>query len=290
VVSTFSKKPVFGYLAMAYAMVAIGFIGFVVWAHHMFTVGMNVNLQAYFVAATMVIAVPTGVKIFSWIATMWGGSIEFKTPMLFAIGFIFLFTVGGVTGVVLSNAGIDYSLHATYYVVAHFHLVMGVAAIFGIFAATYFWFPKMFGRMLNPTMGKIHFWFTLVGAYCIFMPMHFLGLAGGIRRYADYSAISYMASLRPLTMFVSIAAFITAAAQLIFIFNFFWSLKKGAPAGKNPWNATTLEWITDSPPAHDNFGGHYPSVYRGPYEFSVPGAREDFIPQDLEPSQVAREA
>jgi cytochrome c oxidase subunit 1 len=290
VLSTFCRKPIFGYKAMVLAMNAIGILGFMVWGHHMFVSGMSPYSGFAFSVMTMAIGVPSAIKTFNWLGTLWGSKIHFEVPMLFALGFVSLFVSGGLSGIFLAQPAIDNLLHATYYVVAHFHLVMGVAAIFGIFAATYFWFPKMFGRMLNPTMGKIHFWFTLVGAYCIFMPMHFLGLAGGIRRYADYSAISYMASLRPLTMFVSIAAFITAAAQLIFIFNFFWSLKKGAPAGKNPWNATTLEWITDSPPAHDNFGGHYPSVYRGPYEFSVPGAREDFIPQDLEPSQVAREA
>jgi cytochrome c oxidase subunit 1 len=206
------------------------------------------------------------------------------------LGFVSLFVSGGLSGIFLAQPAVDNLLHATYYVVAHFHLVMGVAAIFGIFAATYFWFPKMFGRMMNETLGKIHFWFTLVGAYCIFMPMHFLGLVGGIRRYADYTAISYLQPLRPLTAFVTVAAFVTAAAQILFLINFFWSLKKGPAAGKNPWNATTLEWITDSPPPHDNFGGKYPSVYRGPYEFSVPGVQEDFILQDLEPSQVVREA
>jgi cytochrome c oxidase subunit I len=167
-------------------------------------------------------------------------------------------------------------------------LVMGVAAIFGIFAATYFWFPKMFGRMMNEPLGKLHFWITFVGAYCVFMPMHWVGIAGGIRRYSDPSSLTYGASLQPLHQFMSVAAFITAAAQLIFIFNFFYSLKFGPVASKNPWNATTLEWTTDSPPPHDNFAGHYPSVYRGPYEFSVPGMKDDFVPQHLEPAQVSR--
>jgi cytochrome c oxidase subunit I len=289
VLSTFCRKPIFGYKAMVLAMNGIGILGFMVWGHHMFVSGMSPYSGFAFSVMTMAIGVPSAIKTFNWLGTLWGSKIQFHTPMLFAIGFVSLFVSGGLSGIFLAQPAIDNLLHATYYVVAHFHLVMGVAAIFGIFAATYFWFPKMFGRMMNETLGKIHFWFTLVGAYCIFMPMHFLGLVGGIRRYADYTAISYLQSMRPLTMFVTFAAFVTAAAQLVFLFNFFWSLKKGAPAGKNPWNATTLEWITDSPPAHDNFGGQYPSVYRGPYELSVPGVKDDFILQDLEPSMVVRE-
>jgi len=290
VLSTFCRKPIFGYKAMVYAMNAIGILGFMVWGHHMFVSGMNPWSGFAFSVMTMAIGVPSAIKTFNWLATLWGSKIHFDTPMLFALGFVSLFVSGGLSGLFLAQPAVDNLLHATYYVVAHFHLVMGVAAIFGIFAATYFWYPKMFGKMLNPTLGKIHFWLTFVGAYCIFMPMHFLGLAGGIRRYADYTAIAYLHSMRPITMFMSIAAFVTAAAQLIFLFNFFWSLKFGAPAGKNPWNATTLEWITDSPPVHDNFGGHIPSVYRGAYDYSVPGVREDFVPQNLEPAQVVREA
>jgi cytochrome c oxidase subunit 1 len=290
VLSTFCRKPIFGYKAMVIAMNTIGLLGFMVWGHHMFVSGMNPYSGFAFSIMTMAIGVPSAIKTFNWLSTLWGSKIHFDTPMLFAIGFVSLFVSGGLSGIFLAQPAVDNLLHATYYVVAHFHLVMGVAAIFGIFAATYFWFPKMFGRMLNEKLGKIHFWFTFVGAYCIFMPMHFLGLAGGIRRYADYTAISYLQSMRPLTMFVSFAAFVTATAQLVFLYNFFWSLKNGPKAGKNPWNATTLEWITESPPAHDNFGGQYPSVYRGPYEYSVPGAAEDYIPQNLEPSQVAREA
>jgi cytochrome c oxidase subunit I len=290
VLSTFCRKPIFGYKAMVIAINGIGFLGFMVWGHHMFVSGMNPYSGFAFSVMTMAIGVPSAIKTFNWLGTLWGSKIHFDVPMLFALGFVSLFVSGGLSGLFLAQPAVDNLLHATYYVVAHFHLVMGVASIFGMFAATYFWFPKMFGRMMNPTLGKIHFWFTFVGAYCIFMPMHFLGLVGGIRRYADYTAIAYLQPLRPLTMFVTFAAFVTVSAQLIFLFNLFWSLKKGAVAGKNPWNATTLEWSIPSPPPHDNFGGHYPTVYRGPYEFSVPGVREDFIPQDLEPSLVAKEA
>ncbi len=250
IVSTFSKKPVFGYLAMAYAMVAIGFVGFVVWAHHMFTVGMNVNLQAYFVAATMIIAVPTGIKIFSWIATMWGGSIEFKTPMLFAVGFIFLFTVGGVTGVVLSNAGIDYALHATYYVVAHFHYVLSLGAVFAIFAGFYYWFEKMWGVKYNEVLGAIHFWLMFIGVNVIFFPQHFLGLQGMPRRYVDYpDAFAYW------NLISSYGYLIMLAGMVVFFVLLAEAAIRRRKAEANPWGvgATTLEWTLSSPPPFHQF-------------------------------------
>ncbi|MCA0433364.1 MAG: cytochrome c oxidase subunit I [Proteobacteria bacterium] len=250
IVSTFSKKPVFGYLGMAYAMVAIGVVGFIVWAHHMYTVGMDADTQAYFVAATMIIAVPTGVKIFSWIATMWGGSIEFRAPMVWAIGFIFLFTVGGVTGVVLANAGIDRSLHDTYYVVAHFHYTMSLGATFAIFAGWYYWFPKIFGYMYSETIAKLHFWVTFIGVNLVFFPQHFLGLAGMPRRYIDYPEVyaqwNYVSS---------IGSYISAFGVLIFLFGVISAFSKKVKAADNPWGegATTLEWTLSSPPPFHQF-------------------------------------
>ncbi len=250
IVSTFSKKPVFGYLGMAYAMVAIGVVGFVVWAHHMYTVGMDADTQAYFLAATMIIAVPTGVKIFSWIATMWGGSIEFKVPMLWALGFIFLFTVGGVTGVVLANAGVDRSLHDTYYVVAHFHYVLSLGAVFAIFGAWYYWFPKITGYMYNETIGKLHFWVTFIGVNVLFFPQHFLGLAGMPRRYIDYPAV--FAGWNHVS---SYGSYISAFGVLIFLYGVFSAYAKKVQAADNPWGegATTLEWTLSSPPPFHQF-------------------------------------
>jgi cytochrome c oxidase subunit I len=251
IVSTFSRKPVFGYLGMAYAMVAIGLVGFVVWAHHMYTSGMGVNAQAYFVFATMVIAVPTGVKIFSWIATMWGGSIRFTVPMMWALGFIFLFTVGGVTGVMLANAGVDRALHDTYYVVAHFHYVLSLGAVFAIFAGWYYWFPKMSGYMYNETIAKVHFWLTFIGANVLFFPQHFLGLAGMPRRYVDYPD-----AFADWNRISSYGSYMTAVATLIFLFGvlhaYFIMRKKAAD---NPWGegATTLEWTLSSPPAFHSY-------------------------------------
>jgi cytochrome c oxidase subunit 1 len=250
IVSTFSRKPVFGYLGMAYAMVSIGGIGFIVWAHHMYTVGMGVNTRAYFVAATMVIAVPTGIKIFSWIATMWGGSIRFTTPMLWAIGFIFLFTVGGVTGVVLSNSGIDNVLHDTYYVVAHFHYTMSLGATFTIFCGFYYWFPKMCGRMYPEWMGKLHFWLMFVAANLTFFPQHFAGLAGMPRRIPDYPD-----ALAGWNQISSIGSYIGGLATVFFLFIVFYSFRRGAKVAENPWGegATTLEWKVASPPPFHTF-------------------------------------
>ncbi|MBL4804079.1 MAG: cytochrome c oxidase subunit I [Alphaproteobacteria bacterium] len=252
IVSTFSKKAIFGYLGMAYAMVAIGFVGFVVWAHHMYTVGMDVNVRAYFTAATLIIAVPTGIKIFSWIATMWGGSIEFKTPMLWAIGFIFLFTVGGVTGVVLANAGMDVALHDTYYVVAHFHYVLSLGAVFALFAGFYYWIGKMSGRQYPEWMGCVHFWMTFIGVNTVFFPQHFLGLAGMPRRYIDYPD-----AYEGWNMVSSYGAYLTGAATVFFVFVVFYTLFFGRRVEANYWNAQpqslTLEWTVSSPPPFHQF-------------------------------------
>jgi cytochrome c oxidase subunit 1 len=245
VVSTFSKKPVFGYLGMVYALVAIGGIGFIVWAHHMYTVGLSVDAQAYFAVASMVIAVPTGVKIFSWIATMWGGSISFRTPMLWAIGFIFVFTIGGVTGVVLASPGIDRALQDTYYVIAHFHYVLSLGAVFAIFAGWYYWFPKITGYMYSEALGRLHFWLTLIGVNLAFFPQHFLGLAGMPRRYVDYPD-----AFAGWNFVSSIGAYISGVGLIVFFIGVAYAFARKQPAGDNPWGegATTLEWTLSSPP------------------------------------------
>jgi cytochrome c oxidase subunit 1 len=250
VISTFSKKPIFGYLGMAYAMVAIGVVGFIVWAHHMFTTGMGVNTKMYFTAATMVIAVPTGIKIFSWIATMWGGSLSFKTPMMWSLGFIFMFTVGGVTGVLLANGGIDNYMHDTYYVVAHFHYVLSLGAVFALFAGFTYWFGKMSGRHLSETLGQIHFWLFFIGVNIIFFPQHFLGLQGMPRRIPDYpDAQAYWNHIS------SLGYLVMAAGMVVFFVNVAYALIAGKKAEDNYWGegATTLEWTLSSPPPFHQF-------------------------------------
>jgi len=286
ILSTFSRKPIFGYKAMVYAILAIGILGFMVWGHHMFMSGMSPYSAFAFSIMTMAIGVPSAIKTFNWLGTMYHGRIRFYTPMLFAIGFVSLFVSGGLSGPFLAQPVLDIPLHDTYFVVGHFHLIMGVAAIFGIFAATYYWFPKMFGRMMSESLGKWHFWFTFVGTYCIFMPMHYLGMAGHPRRYSQLTELQYLKGLIPLQTFMTYAAFITIAAQFIFVINLFWSMMKGPKASDNPWESTTLEWTTATPPPHDNFGGHTPVVNHGPYEYSVPGAPRDYIMQ-TDPATVA---
>jgi len=282
ILSTFSRKPIFGYRAMAYSMMAIGFLSFCVWGHHMFVSGMSPYTGFAFSVMTMAIGVPSAIKTFNWLGTLWGGRLRLTTAMLFAIGFVSLFVSGGLSGLFLAQPPVDVNLHAGYFVVGHFHMVMGVAAIFGMFGGTFFWFPKMFGRMMNETLGKIHFWITFIGVYCIFMPMHYLGLAGNIRRYSRFTEVNFLNTphIIDVHMFMSIAAFVTASAQFIFLFNLFWSMFKGEKASENPWEATTLEWTIPSPPPFDNFAGRHPVVQHGPYEFGVPGAAKDYIIQD----------
>src|SRR4026209_459639 len=279
VLSTFARKPVFGYRAMVYAIFAIGLLGFFVWGHHMFMSGLSPMSALVFSMLTLTIGVPSAVKTFNWLGTLWGGKIRFTTPMLYAIGFVSLFVSGGITGLFLGQTSVDIPLHDTYFPVGHFHLIMGVAAIFGIFGGTYYWFPKMFGRMLNEGLGKLHFWLTLIGVNAIFMPMHIMGIMGHPRRYAQGTEFQFLSGTQPYHVFITWAAIITAVAQFIFLLNFFWSLFKGKNASDNPWEATTLEWTIPSPPPHDNFAGKVPVVHHGPYEYGVPGAPKDFVMQ-----------
>jgi len=279
ILSTFSRKPIFGYKAMVYAMLSIGFFGFMVWGHHMFMSGMSPYSAFAFSILTMCIGVPSAIKTFNWLGTMLKGRIRFHSPMLYAIGFVSLFVSGGLSGPFLAQPVLDIQLHDTAFVPAHFHLIMGVAAIFGIFAATAYWFPKMFGRMMNEPLARIHFFITLAGTYAIFMPMHYAGMAGQTRRYSQFTEVAYLQKLIPLNTFITYAAIITVAAQFIFVINLFWSMFKGPKASDNPWEATTLEWTTSTPPPHDNFGGVTPVVNHGPYEYGVPGAPKDYVMQ-----------
>ena len=278
VISVNSRKPIFGYMAMVGSFFAIASLSFMVWAHHMFVTGLNPFLGSFFVLLTLLIAVPSAIKVFNWLTTLWKGNIRFTPAMLFAIGFVSLFISGGLTGIWLGNSSLDIHLHDTYFVIAHFHLVMGVASMFGMFAGIYHWFPKMYGRFMNNTLAFIHFWVTIVCAYCIFWPMHYEGLAGMPRRYYDYSNWESFKMFGGLNEFISVVAMIVFAAQLLFIFNFFYSIFKGRKVtSKNPWNANTLEWTTPIKPVHGNWPGEIPEVHRWPYDYSKDG--RDFIPQ-----------
>ena len=283
--STFARKPIYGYRVMVYAVFAIGLMGFFVWGHHMFVSGLSPMSALVFSMLTLTIGVPSAVKTFNWLGTLWGGKYRFCSASLFAVGFVSLFVSGGITGIFLGQTSIDLPLHDTYFPVGHFHLIMGVAAIFGIFAGTYYWFPKMFGRMMNETIGKVHFWLTFVGVNAIFMPMHIMGIMGHPRRYAQATEFKYLAGTQAYHHFITIAALLTAAVQLLFLINLFWSLFKGKKAPDNPWHATTLEWTVPSPPPHDNFGGKIPVVHHGPYEYSVPGMPKDYVMQTDPPFQ-----
>ena len=282
ILSVNSRKPVFGYKAMVGAMLVIAFLGFVVWGHHMFISGMSPYSSIAFSVLTMTVGVPSAIKTFNWLGTLWGGRLRLNVAMLFALGFVSLFVAGGITGVFLGQPAMDLYLHDTYFVVGHFHLIMGVAAVFAMFAGTYYWFPKMYGRMMNETIGKIHFYITFLGVYGIFVPMHVAGLAGNPRRYPDFKEFEFLSDLTQLHTFISHTSFTVAAVQLLFVFNLFWSMWRGAKAAVNPWEATTLEWTVPSPPPHDNFGGAEVRVEHGPYEYSVPGAAADYVMQDAE--------
>jgi cytochrome c oxidase subunit I len=283
--AVFSRKPVFGYKAMVGATIAIGAMGFMVWGHHMFVSGMNPYAGFAFSTLTTAIAVPSAIKVFNWLATIYGGKIRFSTPFLFSAGFVSLFITGGLTGPLLAQPSLDIYLHDTYFVVAHFHLIMAMAGLFAVFAATHFWFPKMFGRMLSERLGAIHFWITFIGAYAIFMPMHLLGAAGHPRRYSELTGVQYVSAMEPLQRFITIAAMVTIAGQVIFLVNLFWSMFKGRKASANPWDCTTLEWTLASPVPTHGFGEARPIVSHGPYEYSVPSMETDFLPQDAPATQ-----
>ncbi len=288
--SVHARKPIFGYRMMVWAIVIIAALSFVVWAHHMYVSGMNPYFGFFFATTTLIIAVPTAIKVYNWVLTLWRGNIRFTVPMLFAIGFIFTFVNGGLTGLFLGNATIDLPLSDTMFVVAHFHMVMAVSPVLVVFGGIYHWYPKVTGRMLDETLGKFHFWVTFLGTYAIYYPMHYLGFLGVPRRYYSIEGTDFIPeSAMSLNAGISIAAFIVGAVQLVFIYNLIVSYYRGREAGSNPWEATTLEWQTaDTPPKHGNFGKELPLVYRWAYDYSVPGAEHDFIPQNVPPSSVEK--
>lgn len=289
IISAHCRKAIFGYHTMVWAILAIGVISFVVWAHHMFVSGMNPYFGFFFASTTLVIAIPTAIKVYNWVLTLWRSSIRFTVPMLFSIGFISTFLIGGLTGLFLGNVVVDIPLSDTYFVIAHFHLVMGVSTLLVLFGAIYHWFPKVTGRMMNDWLGKLHFWLTFLGVYAIFFPMHYLGFMGVPRRYFDYEAFSsFPDSVHSINAFITVAALIVGTAQLLFLLNMAWSTFKGKKAAANPWQATTLEWQTpDNPPVHGNWGEALPVVHRWAYDYSVPGAKQDYLPQNLTASQPA---
>jgi cytochrome c oxidase subunit 1 len=279
ILSVFSRKPIFGYRAMAFSMIGIAFLSWVVWGHHMFQSGMSPALGNAFMLSTMVIAVPSAIKTFNWLGTLWRGDIHFTTPMLNAIAFVSMFVIGGLSGIYMASTPVDIFIHDTYYIVAHIHYVVFGGSIFGAFAAIYFWFPKMYGRMMNETLGKIHFWLTFIFFNCTFFPMHIIGVGGHMRRIYNPTQYDFLKPLQHWNEFMTISAIILGLSQIIFFVNFFSSMFAGRAASKNPWNANTLEWEAPTPPPHGNFPGPLPTVYRGPYEYSSPEVPEDFLPQ-----------
>jgi len=286
IMSVNSRKPIFGYHAMIYSLIGITILSFIVWGHHMFVTGMNPLLGGVFMITTLIIAVPSAVKTFNWLATLWRGNIRFTPAMLFAIGMVSFFISGGLTGIFLGNASLDINLHDTYFVIAHFHLVMGSAAIFGMLAGVYHYFPKMFGRLMSSKLGYLHFWITFICAYLVFFPLHFLGLDGVPRRYYAFTEFEFMQKWVTVNILVTWSAIIAAMAQVAFLFNFFYSIFKGKVSSQNPWGANTLEWTTPVERLHGNWPGEIPTVYRWPYDYSKPGAEEDFIPQTVPFSQT----
>lgn len=281
VIAVNSRKPIFGYTAMIISLIGISFLSFIVWGHHMFITGMNPLLGTVFLITTLIIAVPSAVKVFNYLATLWKGNLKFTNGMMFGIGLVSLFISGGLTGLFLGNPPLDITLHDSYFVVAHFHIVMGSAAIFGMFAGIYHWFPKMYGRSMNKTLGYIHFWLTFASAYLVFFPMHFMGLAGVPRRYYKFSLLAEYGVWADVNVLMTIAAIIGAIAQIFFLYNFFSSIFKGEKVGQNPWKANTLEWTTPVERIHGNWPGEIPTVYRWAYDYSKPGAEDDFIPQNV---------
>ena len=281
VIATNARKPIFGYRAMIGSILAIGFLSFIVWGHHMFVTGMNPFIGSVFVFTTLLIAIPSAVKAFNYITTLWQGNLRFTPAMLFSIGLVGTFVTGGVTGIILADSALDVSVHDTYFVVAHFHIVMGMSAIFGMLAGVYHWFPKMFGRMLNTKLGFAHFWLTIVCGYGVFFPMHFVGMAGAPRRYYEYSAFEFLSTTADLNPVISVFAIVGAISQLLFLFNFFYSIFRGQEATENPWEANTLEWTTPVAHVHGNWPGALPEVHRWAYDYSNPAFEEDFVPQTV---------
>jgi cytochrome c oxidase subunit 1 len=279
ILATFCRRPIFGYRSMVYAIMAIGTLSFLVWGHHMFVSGMSPFLGSVFVVTTLAIAIPSAVKAFNWLFTIARARIQFTSASLFALGVVSLFVTGGLTGIFLGTNAVDIQLHDTYFVVGHFHFIMAGAGLFGAFGAVYYWYPKMFGKMLSERLGKIHFWITFIAYYAVFFPMHYLGISGMMRRIYDPNVYEYLQPLQPVNVFITISAFVLFTGQLIFIYNYFTSMRWGAPATENPWNAAGLEWSTPPQPGHGNWEGEIPEAHRWPYEYSAPGKKRDFTPQ-----------
>ena len=289
-IATFSRKPIFGYRAMAYAMAAIAFLSWIVWGHHMFQSGMDPALGTSFMLTTMVIGVPSAIKTFNWLGTLYKGDIHYTAAMLNALAFVSMFVIGGLSGIFMACTPVDMYIHDTYFIVAHIHYVLFGGSLFAVFGGITYWFPKMFGRMMNEKLGKIHFWITFVAFNCTFFPMHILGMGGHMRRIYNPTQYDFLKPLEPINMFISISAFVLGAAQFLLLLNMIWSYYKGEKATENPWHANTLEWSTPSPAGHGNWPGPVPVVYRGPYEYSSPESKEDYLPQWEPPTEHATAA